>query len=76
MKILSENGYIAFSGSKLISLTEEGLQVALRINERHRLLIEFFKSIGVSEKTAHDDACKIEHYISDETFGKLKEHYG
>jgi len=75
MKLLRENGYIEISGSKYIELTEKGLDVALKINERHRILIEFFKSIGVSEKTAADDACKIEHYISDETFERLKAHY-
>ena len=74
MKILRENGYITINKSKYITLTKEGLAVALKINERHHILVAFFKSIGVSEETALEDACKIEHYISNETFDKLKEH--
>ena len=74
MKMLRENGYITIDKSKYITLTKEGLDIALKINERHRTLVDFFKYLGVSEKTAIEDACKIEHYISDETFAKLKEH--
>ena len=74
MKMLRENGYITINSSKYIALTKEGLTVAMKINERHHTLVEFFKTIGVSEKTALEDACKIEHYISDETFSKLRAH--
>ena len=72
MKLLHQHGYITISKSKNIALTKEGLDIALKIHERHHILAEFFKHLGVSEKTAIEDACKIEHYISDETFDKLK----
>ena len=74
MKMLRENGYITINKSKYIALTKAGLDVALKIHERHHILVEFFKSIEVSEETALEDACKIEHYISNETFDKLKEY--
>ena len=73
MKILRENGYITTNKSKYIALTKEGLGIALKIHGRHLILVDFFKSIGVTENTALEDACKIEHYISDETFEKLKD---
>ena len=57
-----------------ISLTEEGLLVASTTLEKHTILTDFFKSLGVNEKTALDDACKIEHLISDESFIALKTH--
>jgi len=74
MKMLRENGYIIVNKSKYIALTREGLDVAMKIHERHRTLADFFTSLGVSENTALEDACKIEHYISDETFEKLRAH--
>ena len=58
----------------LLRWTKEGMNIALKINEKHHILIDFFTSLGVSEETALEDACKIEHYISDETFDKLKRH--
>ena len=62
---VDENGYIA--------LTEQGRNLASKILERHRCLSEFLARIGVSTETAADDACKMEHIISDETFLKMKE---
>jgi len=72
LKILRENGYITLNKSKYIALTKEGMKIAMKINERHFILADFFRSIGVSEQTALEDACKIEHYISDETFDKIR----
>lgn len=57
-----------------ITLTESGENIAKRIYERHRLLTEFFIKLGVDENVASEDACKIEHIISDETFERIKEH--
>ena len=59
---------------KLINwfFTEKGKKIANDILDRHRIISAFFESIGVDEKTASEDACRIEHVISDETFCKLK----
>jgi len=74
MKSLREGGYINVDESGFISLTDSGKEIAEKIYERHNLLSEFFKKIGVSEKIAVGDACRIEHVISDETFEVLKKH--
>ncbi|QAT50219.1 metal-dependent transcriptional regulator [Caproiciproducens sp. NJN-50] len=74
MKRLRENGYIEMSDDGYITLTEPGMKVAQRIYTRHKLLTKFLVSLGVEEKTAAADACKMEHDLSDETFEKLKEH--
>ena len=68
VKQLRENGYITMDGSKLIYLSEKGLEIANKIYSRHKMLKEFFIKLGVDERTALEDACKIEHDISDETF--------
>ena len=57
-----------------LTLTEAGLEVASKIYERHSLLSSFLISLGVSEKTADADACKIEHHISDESFAAIKQY--
>ena len=74
MKKLRENGYAEMDPEGFITLTEAGLKVASRIYDRHKLLTEFFVRLGVSEKTAAEDACRIEHDISEETFEKLLAH--
>ena len=74
MKSLREAGYVNVDDAGLVTLTDAGSEVAEKIYERHKVLSEFFKSIGVSEDTATDDACRIEHVISDETFESLKKH--
>ena len=71
--LLKSGGYITVESDGTIKLTEEGKTVAAKIYERHRILTEFFKSIGVSPETADEDACKIEHSISDETLEKIKQ---
>lgn len=74
MKQFRESGYIEMDKNGYISLTESGMDIAERVYERHRLLTKYLVSIGVSEKNAKEDACRIEHVISQETFEKLKEH--
>ena len=74
MKKLRENGYIAVDGEGNLTLLEPGLEIAQRIYSRHQLLTHFFVQLGVDEQTAAEDACRVEHYISDETFQALKRH--
>ena len=73
MSLFKQEGYITVSEHGIISLTETGLNIARRVTERHRVLSEFLVSIGVDIKTAGEDACRIEHVISEETFNKIKE---
>jgi len=75
MKQFRENGYITVDEGGQISLTDKGRLVAERTYERHQLLTDYFQWLGVSEETAKEDACRIEHYISEETFRKIREHY-
>ena len=74
MKHLRENGYIEMDKDGFITLTPSGLAIASNIYERHKLLTGFFVALGVNEKTAAEDACKIEHDLSEETFEKIREH--
>ena len=74
MGLLRENGYIHMEKEGGIELTDAGREIAERIYERHRLLSEWLMALGVPEKIATKDACRIEHDISSETFEKLKEH--
>ena len=70
-KRLRENGYITMGPDGLIALTPTGLSVAQRIYSRHRVLTELLISLGVSEQTAREDACRLEHDLSDESFDAL-----
>lgn len=72
MGILKNAGYIEVDKHGYISLTESGLEVANRMYERHTLLTELLIRLGVDEATAADDACKIEHHISEESFEAIK----
>ena len=74
MGILREGGYITVGHDGGLSLTEAGLEVAERTYERHTVLSELFMRLGVDEEHAVNDACKIEHVISAETFDALKKH--
>lgn len=73
MKSFREEGYITVDESGNISLTDKGMEIATRIYERHKVITKVLMMIGVSEETASEDSCKIEHDISDETFEKIKE---
>ena len=75
MKLLKDGGYINVDNNGFLSLTEDGKSVAKKIYERHTILTDFLISMGVDEKTAVDDACKIEHDISDKSFKAIKKHF-
>ena len=72
MGILKSAGYIEVDKHGYITLTESGLEVANRMYERHTLLTSLLVSLGVDEETAADDACKIEHHISEASFEAIK----
>ena len=76
MSILKEGGYIVVEKGGHIILTETGREVAEKIYNRHTLLTKFLIGIGVDEETAADDACKLEHHISDTTYEAIKKHIG
>ncbi|MBR2926042.1 MAG: metal-dependent transcriptional regulator [Clostridia bacterium] len=73
MGLLKASNHITVDESGYIHLTKSGREVAAKILERHRLLTEFLTALGVSAEIADDDACRIEHVISDESFAKIKE---
>ncbi|MGI6654067.1 MAG: metal-dependent transcriptional regulator [Christensenellales bacterium] len=75
MKRLRESGLIEMDDNALITLTDEGLAIAQTMWERHNLLAQMLMAIGVSEQTAREDACRIEHDVSEETFECLKKHF-
>ena len=72
VKKLKEDGYISVDAGGFITLTPKGKKIAETIYERHTVLSELLTSIGVSPKTAAEDACRIEHVISEETFNVIK----
>lgn len=72
MKNLRENHYITVTESGFIYLTDTGKEVAEMIYERHKILSSWLKQLGVSEEIALEDACKIEHVISKESFEAIK----
>ena len=74
MKRLRENGYILMDEENLITLTPQGEAIARRILERHRTLAAMLTALGVDEKTALEDACKIEHDISETSFEAICRH--
>lgn len=74
MGLLRSDGYITVDGGGYISLTESGKNIAEKIYERHNVLAEALKMLGVSDSAAVADACKIEHDISDESFEAIKRH--
>lgn len=72
--LLKSGGYISVDNEGFITLTEMGLAEANKIYERHKMLTAFLAAIGVPEEIADNDACKIEHVISNETFVAMREH--
>ena len=74
MKRLREEGYIEMDKSGLITVTEKGMEIADKIYTRHKKLTDFFVALGVDSDIAEDDACKIEHDLSDETFDAICRH--
>ena len=73
-KRLRESGYISFDPAGMIILLEPGLEIAERIYERHKLLTELLIGLGVNPETAREDACKIEHDLSVESFDAIRRH--
>ena len=76
MKRLREEGYIEMDRSGLITVTDKGMEIADKIYTRHKILKDFFVSLGVDPDIAEEDACRIEHDISDETFNAICVHIG
>ncbi|MCD7818990.1 MAG: metal-dependent transcriptional regulator [Lachnospiraceae bacterium] len=74
MKNLRQNGYIIMDECGFITLTDAGMEIAASIYERHLLLKKWLVFLGVDEQVADEDACKIEHTLSKETFAALKAH--
>lgn len=68
MKQLRENGYIQMDKENYITLTDQGMEIAGKIYNRHKVITRFLMQLGVDEDTAKEDACKIEHDISPATF--------
>ena len=73
--LLKQGGLLIMKEDGTLSLTEEGIKTAKKIFERHTVLTNFLRKIGVSEETASNDACKIEHVISDETLDMIKKYF-
>lgn len=70
--LLKKGGYVSVGADGYLSLTDSGLEVAEKMYERHKIISAYLMSLGVSEKVASADACKIEHVISDESFEAIK----
>ena len=76
MKNLRENGYITVDKDGYIRLTDKGLEIAEKMYERHTLLSQWLIKLGDDEKVAVEDACRMEHVISAESFAAIKKHTG
>ena len=72
--VLKNEGFVETNDSGYLVLTKEGKLLGKRIYERHTILTQILINLGVDEKTASEDACRIEHYISDKTFNAIKKH--
>ena len=72
MKRLRENGYLTMDADNLITLTPAGMEIARSIYDRHKTLSSFLESLGVDSDVAREDACKIEHDISEESFTAIR----
>ena len=74
--LLKNGGYINVDKDGFITLTDTGLAIAEKIYDRHKVLTKILTSLGVSGETASEDACRIEHVISDESFEAMKKYLG
>ncbi|MBQ8412622.1 MAG: metal-dependent transcriptional regulator [Lachnospiraceae bacterium] len=75
LKNLRLNEYIDIDSNGYITLTDKGMAIASKISERHEILSNVLVSLGVNKEVALEDACKLEHAISDESFEALKKYY-
>lgn len=73
--ILKNDGFITVDGDGVILLTATGRQKAIGVFERHKALTRFFKEIGLDASSAEDNACKVEHVISDDAFNAIKKYF-
>lgn len=74
MGLLREGGYVITDEDGFLRLTPKGLAAAERTYERHEVLTECFRMLGVPQEHAEEDACRVEHILSEETFAAIKEH--
>ena len=72
--LLKEGGYVLKARDGALTLTDAGIEVANKIYERHRVITALLTALGVDPEIAADDACRIEHHISDESFEAIKRH--
>ena len=72
VKLLMDGGFVRMDDGKLLSLTETGTEIAGKIYERHCVLKDILVAVGVEEETAEEEACGIEHELSDDSFQKLR----
>lgn len=73
MKKLRESGYIAMAPDGLITLNESGMEIAKKVYGRHKAITKLFIMLGVDPDQAAEDACKVEHDLSDETYDRIRE---
>ena len=73
--MLREDGYIAMDRYGTVTLLDKGAEIANHIYERHRVLSSLLERLGVNPEVAREDACKLEHDLSDESFDKIKEYF-
>ena len=76
VNLLKSGGYITMDEENFITLTDSGREIAEKIYSRHTVLTDLLVRLGVSEETAAQDACRMEHAISDESFEAIKRHVG
>lgn len=76
VSILKQQGYLIVDGNGFLELTDSGMDLAKKIYERHTILTEALVRLGVDPEIAQQDACKMEHIISDETLNAFKRHMG
>lgn len=76
VSILKQQGYLVVDGNGFLELTDSGMDLAKKIYERHTILTEALTRLGVDPEIAQQDACKMEHIISDETLNAFKKHLG
>ncbi|MFR2095477.1 metal-dependent transcriptional regulator [Eubacterium sp.] len=76
VSILKQQGYLTVDGNGFLELTDSGMDLAKKIYERHTILTEALVRLGVNPEIAQQDACKMEHIISDETLNAFKRHMG
>ena len=74
VSLLKQGGYLLMDKDGFLILTDAGIQIAQKIYERHNVLAKALMTLGVSKEAATEDACKIEHVISDESFAAIKAH--